>query len=84
MHIHDTIREHDVRTYPKPTSQGTERGRQRRLTLSGGEVQNLADLCGAIDTPRVARDPGRSHGMIGDALEMVTPDLHGAKTPRHT
>ena len=58
--------------------------RSDKVPVLTGKLQDLAHLIRTLDGPRVARDPGGSHGQDGDALEVVTPDLHGAKAPRHS
>src|SRR4029077_7212534 len=52
--------------------------------LLTGELQYLADLIRALNRPWVARDPRGSHGLDGDALEVVTPDVHRDEAPRHS
>src|SRR5215831_19205915 len=51
--------------------------------LLGGQFEDLSNLDGTSDRPRVARHPWRVHRLFGEPREVLGPDLDGGEATRH-
>src|SRR3977135_1075270 len=65
------------------SSLAAARAGTRKSRLLCRKLQYFAHLSRASNGPRVAGYPWRTHGLLGNPLEIVAPDFNGAEAPRH-